>query len=178
MAEVRAAIRYAKAIIGLAEDQKATDAVNDDMKTIVKTLAENSELRSLLVNPVIKSEIKRASLKAIFSKVQNVTEGAIDVLIQNKRIDTLGAVAEKYIFLYDQLRGKEVAVVTTAVPLSGALEKKVLAKVKELTGNDVQIENKVDKDIIGGFILRLGDLQYNASIANKLSNLKRDFINN
>jgi len=172
MAGARAAIRYAKAIIGLAQDQKATDTVNDDMKTIVKTIAENGDLKSLLGSPIIKAEIKKASLKEIFSKSHSVTEGAIDVLIQNKRIDILGAVAENYISLYDQLKGKEIALVTTAVPLNGALEKKVLAKVKELTGNDVKIENKIDESIIGGFILRVGDLQYNASIANKLSNLK------
>jgi len=121
MAGARAAIRYAKAIIGLAEDQKATDAVNDDMKVIATTLAGHEELRSLLNSPVIKSEVKKASLKAIFLKTNAITEGAIDTLIQNKRIDILGEVAEKYVFLYDQLKGKEIALVTTAVPLSGSL---------------------------------------------------------
>jgi F-type H+-transporting ATPase subunit delta len=72
----------------------------------------------------------------------------------------------------------EVATVTTAVPLTKELEAKVLAKVKELTGNDVSLENKIDENIIGGFILRVGDLQYNASIANKLNTLKREFTNN
>jgi F-type H+-transporting ATPase subunit delta len=72
----------------------------------------------------------------------------------------------------------EVATVTTAVPLTKELEAKVLAKIKELTGNDVSLENKIDESIIGGFILRVGDLQYNASIANKLNTLKREFTNN
>ncbi|NER13219.1 ATP synthase F1 subunit delta [Leptobacterium flavescens] len=178
MAGTRAAIRYAKAVLSLAQDQKVTDAVNDDMKSIAKSFAENEDLRAILQSPVIKSADKRASLKETFSNTHNITEGLLNILVDNKRIGILGAVAEKYSFLYDQLNGKEVAYVTTAVPLSGELEKKVLAKVKDLTGNEVSIENKIDESIIGGFILRVGDLQYNASIANKLSSLKREFINN
>ena len=57
------------------------------------------------------------------------------------------------------------------------LETKILAKVSELTGNKVSIENKIDENIIGGFVLRVGDLQYDASIANKLNSLKREFTN-
>ena len=68
--------------------------------------------------------------------------------------------------------------VTTAVPLTDDLNAKVLAKVKELTGKEAVIENKVDESILGGFILRVGDMQYNASIANKLNNLKRTFSQN
>ena len=75
------------------------------------------------------------------------------------------------------MKGKDIAHVTTAVPLTADLEKKILAKVTELTGNKVSIENKIDESIIGGFVLRVGDLQYDASIANKLSSLKREFTN-
>ena len=66
--------------------------------------------------------------------------------------------------------------VTTAIPLTDDLKSKVLAKAKELTGKDVTIKNIVEASIIGGFILRIGDIQYNASIANKLNKLKREFI--
>ena len=58
------------------------------------------------------------------------------------------------------------------------LEIKVMAKIKELTSKSVELENIVDEDIIGGFILRVGDIQYNASIANKLNKLKREFTLN
>ena len=177
MAGSRAALRYAKAVLGLAQDNKAVDAIHSDMNLIVEGITASDDLQALIQSPVIKSEIKKASLKEVFSKIHSISEGLIDILIENRRINILKEVAEKYFLLYDELKGKEVAVVTTAVPLNGALEKKVLAKVKELTGNDVSIENKIDESIVGGFILRVGDLQYNASIANKLSNLKREFIN-
>lgn len=175
MGGTRAAIRYAKAVIELAKEKKAIDAVNEDMKSIVATFEQSNDLISFLQNPVIKSETKKASLKEVFSKINPVSEGLIDILIENKRINLIEEVAKNYVSLYDQLKGEQVAIVTTALPLDASLEKKVQAKVKELTGKAASIENKVDESIIGGFILRIGDLQYNASIANKLSNLKREF---
>ena len=89
----------------------------------------------------------------------------------------LNEVALKYVILNEQLKGQDVAVVTTVVPLTKDLEKKVLAQVTKITGNKVTIENKIDESIIGGFVLRVGDLQFDASIANKLNNLKREFTN-
>ncbi len=169
----RAAIRYAKATLSLAQDQNVAEAVDADMKRILNTLTAHEELQQVLHSPILKSDHKTEALKEIFSENHQITRGLLNLLSENKRISLLGEVAQKYIALYDQLKGKEIAVVTTAVPLNKELEKKILVKVKELTGNSVTIDNKIDESIIGGFILRVGDLQYNASIANKLNNLKR-----
>lgn len=178
MKGTRAGERYAKAVLDLAQEQKVLDVVSADMKDIFNTINGSDELKDLLQSPVIKLSDKRAVLKEIFSGVHAVSTGLIDVLVDNNRVGLLKIIAEKYIILHDKLRGEELAIVTTAVPLSEELEKKVLAKVKELTGNNATIENKIDESIIGGFILRVGDLQYNASIANQLNNLKRDLHNN
>ncbi|WP_111683160.1 ATP synthase F1 subunit delta [Winogradskyella tangerina] len=178
MAESRAAIRYAKAVLSLASDNKVAEVVNTDMKQIVSVIAENSDLGAMLQSPVIRSSDKKAVLTSVFSGVNAATSSLIDTLIANKRIALLGDVASKYIQLYDQLRDTQVAKVTSAAPLTEALEKKILAKVKELTGKTTEIENTVDESILGGFILRVGDLQYDASIANKLNKLKREFTLN
>lgn len=178
MAGSRAAIRYAKAILGLAQDQKAGAAVAKDMDTIVKTVAESKDLRLMLNSPIVKAEVKKAALQEIFTGMHAISQGLIDVLVSNKRVDLLDNVAEQYAILFDLSQGKEKAVVTTAIPLTDDLKEKVLAKVKDLTGNQVTIENKIDESIIGGFILRVGDLQYNASIANQLNSLKRTFSQN
>jgi F-type H+-transporting ATPase subunit delta len=83
---------------------------------------------------------------------------------------------KNYIDLYNEAQGVKVVEVTTAVSLTEALSEKVLAKVKELTGSDkVTLKSTIDESIIGGFILRIGDLQYNASIANNLAKIKREF---
>lgn len=178
MAGARAAIRYAKALLSLASDQKAADAVNTDMKLIANTIAESNELNDMLQSPVIPSSTKKAVLLEVFKKSNKTTLGLIDTLISNNRIDVLGHVASKFNQLFDESKGVEVATVTTAIALTGALEKKVLAKAKELTGKNVEVENIIDESILGGFILRIGDVQYNASVANQLNKLKREFTLN
>ena len=78
----------------------------------------------------------------------------------------------------DRSKGLQAATVITAVAITPELETKVLAKVTELTGStQVDLENIVDESIIGGFVLRVGDTQYNASIASQLGKLKREFSN-
>lgn len=175
MSGARAAIRYAKAALSLAADQKSADIVNADMKLISSTIAESKELSDTLQSPVLGSSIKKAVLLEAFNKANKTTLGLIDALITNKRIDLLAQVATKYIQLYDASNGVENATVTTAVALTSDLEKKMLSKAKELTGKKVELKNIVDESILGGFILRVGDLQYNASVANQLNKLKKEF---
>ena len=178
MSGSRAAIRYAKAVLSLATDQKSADAVNSDMKLITSTIAQSEDLNQMLQSPVVKSSDKKAILIAVFKNANVATTNLIDTLITNKRLALLNDVAASYTQLYDHLRGTQVATVTTAVPLTEALKTKVLAKVKELTGKDAEVTNVIDESILGGFVLRVGDIQYNASIANKLDKLKREFTIN
>lgn len=177
MSESRAAIRYAKATLDYAVEKKAADKVDADMRKVAETISGNAELQQLLASPVVKNEVKKNSLAAIFKGSNDITLGLINTLADNKRIGLLHEVALKYIIQFEKMKGEEVAVVTTAVPLTAALEKQVLAKVKELTGSKVALENKIDESIVGGFVLRIGDLQYDASVANKLNTLKREFTN-
>ncbi len=177
MSNSRAAIRYAKAILDLAVDTKATDKVEKDMRNIVATISGSAELKNMLASPVINAAVKKATLLEVFKGSDTMTQGLIGILIENRRVGLLNEVAEKYIILNEQLKGKDLAYVTTAVPLSTELEKQILNKVMALTGKKVTIENKIDESIVGGFVLRVGDLQYDASISNKLSNLKREFTN-
>ncbi|MGS2725655.1 ATP synthase F1 subunit delta [Psychroserpens sp. BH13MA-6] len=178
MAGARAAIRYAKAVLSLASDQNAAEVVNVDMKSIASTIAGSKDLSDMLQSPVVRSSEKKAVLLEVFKGAQPITLNLIDTLIDNKRLALLNDVATSYMRLYDELKDTQIAKVTTAVPLTDELRVKVLAKVKELTGKDVEVESIIDESILGGFILRVGDIQYNASVANKLNKLKREFTLN
>jgi F-type H+-transporting ATPase subunit delta len=177
MSESRAAIRYAKATLDLAKDKKALDFLEDDIRSIVQTVKDSAELVDFLNSPVIKNSDKQKVLLEVFKGSNQITVGLLNALIDNKRIGLLQEVAEKYLILNEDLKGQGVAFVTTAIPLTADLEKKILQKVLELTGKKVEVKNTIDEKILGGFILRVGDLQYDASIASKLSNLKREFTN-
>ncbi len=178
MSGSRAALRYAKAILSFSLEQNKEVEVNNDMLLVANTIDENTDLQLLLNSPILKSDLKKAALKEVFStKISSLSFGVIDLLIENKRLPILKDVAKKYTYLFDALKGIEVAKVTSAIPLTAALQKQVLSKVKEITGKEATIENVINPDIIGGFILRIGDVQYDASVANKLQVLKRQFEN-
>ncbi|MGG7034868.1 MAG: ATP synthase F1 subunit delta [Flavobacterium sp.] len=177
MASTRAAIRYAKAILEMADSIGVTKEVSSDMTLIGSTVNSNEELNTFIQNPTIKVEDKESALQAIFTDINGVTKGLFRLLLENKRFEILATITEEYNKLFDQMNGVEVAIVTTASPMSAELEAKVMAKIKEFSDKSITIENIIDESIIGGFILRIGDMQFNASIINRLQVLKRELSN-
>ena len=128
-------------------------------------------------NPLINTETKKDVISEVFASVNPVTQSLFHLLLENKRFEILAAISLEYNNLFDVMNGVEVASVTTAIPMDSALEAKVLAKIATFSDKKVTIENTVDASIIGGFILRIGDKQYNASVANRLHVLKRELSN-
>ncbi|HEX9150799.1 ATP synthase F1 subunit delta [Flavobacterium sp. ZS1P14] len=177
MASTRAAIRYAKAILDMADSIGVANEVGNDMTLIASTINGNQELNTFIENPTIKVEVKENALLEVFADVNGVTKGLFHLLFENKRFEILEAIALEYNKLFDEMNGIEVAKVTTAFPLDVDLKAKVLAKIETLSDKKITIENIVDASIIGGFILRIGDKQYNASVANRLQVLKRELSN-
>lgn len=171
----RAALRYAKAVLSLAKDQNQTEVLNGEMKLVLSTLSSNPELVQALKSPTIGSGTKRKVLDEVFKSTGEITHNLFGLLLENKRIDLLDEVAKKYTILYNELNNIRVATVTTAVELTPEMEQKVMAKVQELTGGNASLISKINPEILGGFILRIGDLQYDASVSGNLNRLKREF---
>ena len=178
MAGTRAAIRYAKAVLSLASDNKQAAVVQADMALISQTIANNASLEAVLKSPVVKLSEKADVLKAIFSSVSEESKSLFNTLVTNKRVDILSQIATQFGILYDIENNKENAFVTTAIPMTSEIEAKVMAKLKTLTTKEVTLNNSVDETILGGFILRVGDQQYDASVSNQLNTLKRKFTIN
>ena len=177
MSGTRAAIRYAKAILDIASENKSLDAVNQDMILIGSTIRSNKELNDLVVNPTVSVLDKNQALQEIFKQSNPITQQLFRLLADNNRFGILEAITEQYNMLFNEVNGIELAQVTTAFPMTPELEKKVLAKITAFSNKKVIITNVVDESIIGGFILRIKDQQYNASIAQKLHKLSRELSN-
>tara|TARA_B110000003_G_C16474123_1_gene466877 strand:+ start:266 stop:823 length:558 start_codon:yes stop_codon:yes gene_type:complete len=178
MKDGRPALRYAKAILSLAKEQSVESEVNIDMQLIVVTISKNIDLEIMLNSPVIKSSDKKKALTTLFSdKIHVISLGVFDLLQENKRMNMLLSIAKQYSIIYDFSKRIQVAKVTTAVSLTKELETKVMAKIVSLTGNKASLENSVNPSILGGFILRIGDVQYDASISNHLKELRKEFDN-
>ena len=178
MSSTRAAIRYAKAILEIADSKNVTSEVSADMALIASTIQSNSELSSFIQNPLVKTDAKKDVVSEVFASVNPVTQSIFQLLLENKRFEILDSIAVEYNKLFDIMIGVEVAKVTTAVPMDAELEAKVSAKIASISSSKkITIENIVDPAILGGFILKIGDKQYNASIADRLQVLKRELSN-
>src|SRR5690625_3381 len=174
----RAAYRYAKALMETATENQQMTQVEADMRLINQSISESKEFENFLKSPVINKEVKLSTLKSIFDSVNEISSRLFNVLIENKRIDLLPQISRAIIELVDQANNVVSAEVTTATPLTPEMEEKVLDKVKELTGNQASLIKKVDEKLLGGFLLTIGDLQYDASIAGKFKSLKNTFKQN
>jgi len=174
----RAANRYAKALLDLAFEENQEEVVFKDMQLVAQTISENEELHLLLESPIFKITEKKEALLSIFEeKISSLSSKLIGLLETNKRMSLLQLIAVQYSVLYNEKKQFVEASVTTAFPIDDKMKALILVKAQELSnGKEVQLTNKVDESIIGGFILRVGDVQIDASVLNKLGNLKRELI--
>lgn len=172
MKGTRAALRYAKAILAYAQENNSSGAVAKDMHKLAALLGENDALQAALENPLLAVEKKLNVVKALFPKASESSVKLFSLLADNNRLSILGETGKQYLDLYTKNQGEVKAIVTSAVPLSSALEKEVLEKAKNFSQQKVHIENKIDPNIMGGFILKIGDMQYDASVVHQLKAIK------
>jgi F-type H+-transporting ATPase subunit delta len=174
----KSARRYAKALLSFAIEQKELETVATEMKLIADTCATSSDLVMLLKSPVVKTEKKRTILKKVFAgKVGATTLKFFELVTKKKREDQLPEMANAFQQIFREHQGIVTAEIITAVPLTEEGRKTALAFITNLY-DKVELTEKVDKDLIGGFIIRVGDKQYDESVARKLNNLKREFSKN
>jgi F-type H+-transporting ATPase subunit delta len=176
MQGTRVAARYAKSFIDLALEQGVLEKAYDDMKMVAGVCKTNTDFINFLKSPIIKTDKKQEVLQSIFGgKVNKVTDAYIQLITAKKREIYLAEIAEEFINQYNHKKQILKAVVTTASGIDDATRKQVLSLIKGAGNSEVVLEEKINKDIIGGFIIRVGDKQIDASIARKLNNLKRNF---
>jgi F-type H+-transporting ATPase subunit delta len=170
------ASRYAKALVDLAVEQKQLDAVYKDMALIKQSIHASRELQLFLKSPVVKPTKKVEVLKAIFfSHINKLTNGYLVLVVNKKRSSILEEIADSFIEQYREHNHITTAVITSAVKLDDAVRKKALSIVKEISNGEVELVEKVNPELIGGFILRVGDKQVDSSVSRQLNDLKKNF---
>ncbi len=173
MSEFRVATRYAKSLLDLAQEQRLLPAVEADMRLFDQTLKASRDLQLLLQNPIVKSDKKLAVLKAIFSgKVTDLTMKFFLLLTSKARESALGEVATEFLSQHRVLHNVQQATVTSAAPLTAAQRTELQTKLTAQTGQTIELLEKVDAALIGGFVLRIGDRQIDDSVATRLNRLR------
>jgi len=178
MADYRVAVRYAKSLLELAQEQGVEDKVLDDIKLMKQVLEENRELYHTIHKPIVAHRVKLSILKKIFTgKIQDLTLRFFELLTNKKREDHIYEITRQFVELYRIEKGIASASVTTAVALPASIKKELIKLSQKISDRStVELEEYVDPDIIGGFILKVEDKQIDESVETQLSELKKELI--
>jgi F-type H+-transporting ATPase subunit delta len=180
MHHTKSGLRYAKSIFKLAIERNELETVSSDMHLLNKTISENRELEKLLESPIIRSDKKGEILHQIFdSKLGTTVRAFLDLLLKKRREMHIPQIARHFVILFLENNNIEEATLVTAVPIDDSFRKKINELIlKNSINQSVELEEKVDPNLIGGFILRFGDKQFDASVSSEIENLRREFEKN
>tara|TARA_Y100001970_G_scaffold10556_1_gene12453 strand:+ start:874 stop:1431 length:558 start_codon:yes stop_codon:yes gene_type:complete len=166
--------RYGSALYDLASEKKCIDEILNDLDVIEKVMKESSELRHVIKSPLVNSEEKLNILLKIFAGLSfnSLTTTFLKVLDNNKRISNILSIILQFKKINSEKRGDIAANVTSANELSEDEKNNITNQLKNTLGQKLSLNFNVDKEIIGGLIVKVGSKMIDTSIANKINKLK------
>jgi len=177
MADFRILHRYATSLLETTLEKNNLDVITSDIKLLVETLDENRQLQLALESPVIKPETKLSILKEIFeTKVSKDSMDFIEFIVTKRREDLLGSIGKRFLELRDEHLGIANVDVSTAVQFSDEQKRVLETKLEKILDKKVRLNFKTDVNIVGGFIAKVNDTLYDASIIHQLELLKKQFL--
>ncbi|MDD3771299.1 MAG: ATP synthase F1 subunit delta [Weeksellaceae bacterium] len=177
MVGFRAAKRYAKGLMQFATEIGKSSEINQEMIDLKNSIQNSRELAQFLSSPVLDSRRKNEIAKELFKNFSPATQNFIKLVIGQRREGLLRQIATQFNALYDYSNNIRTAEVISASELNDELIQEILNKAKAKMGENYsyKIENKVNPDLIGGFILRVGDKQIDSTVRASLNKLKKEF---
>lgn len=180
MQNLRLAARYAKSLLDLAVESNSLDATLADMQMLESLCRMSREFTAMLASPVIKGDKKMAIISAVVKdSFSDLTKRFINLLVSKNRELNLPEIATSFISQYNELKHIKTVNVSTAVAMDDKTRNMIKAKVAEyMPGDTIQLKEKVDADLIGGFVLELDGRLYDASVKKRLSDIKATVVDN
>lgn len=164
---------YAQALLSLAQSKNLTEDFGTDARTFLSFFTVNKELEIYLGNPFIQAENKKSLLKQVLGEgVSPYLRNFLLLLVDRRRISFLEPILQQYLVLLRQLNQTVLAEVTSAVALTEAQQQAITEKVIAITkARQVEIQTKIDSELIGGVIIKVGSQVIDASIRGQLRRL-------
>lgn len=176
MNESQIAVRYAKALFSLAEEQSRLTIIRNDIE-ILYQFCQVEEFVFMLEHPTIKSSEKKQILLQIFEvRLTKTSLDFLNVLIQNKRENYLKDIVRNFLDLYRKQTGIKKATLTTAETIDSNLSSRIKYWIKTEFKTQIDLEENIDEKLIGGFVLRIDDLQIDASVRYQLKKIKQNLL--
>ena len=174
-----AAMRYARALLEVSQQQAKPKRIDQELEAFQELLGRHATLRAVLVNPAVAPARKRglvADLLTHAGGVSDVTSRLLALLADRNRLMLLGEILEAYRSRLMDLRGVVRAQLTTAEPLAPNRAEEIRERLASAMGKEVTIETKVDATVIGGAVTQIGSTVYDGSVARHLERLKQRFL--
>lgn len=176
MRQIRLAARYARALFDFADEKQAREAVFADMQTMISTCSQSHDFQLMLHSPVIKADKKNNVMKALFAnRFHPVSMAYLTLITRKRREDILDEIALQYVNLYRSWKGIKVATLQTPVEIDEDQKARFVKLLKDQYKAEIELETIVKPQLLGGFVLEMEGLQYDASIHNKIKKLTREF---
>jgi F-type H+-transporting ATPase subunit delta len=173
------ASRYAKSLIDLAIESKNLEEVKNDMRLINDVCSQNHDFVTLLNSPVVKTDKKLAIFKAIFDgKISKTTSAFLNLIASKRRESYIEDIAKAFDLQYKAYKNITTVTVQSAVKLDDGLRKQILALVNKTVSGEIELVEKTDASLIGGFVLTINDSQVDQSVKRKLNDLRKTFSGN
>jgi F-type H+-transporting ATPase subunit delta len=176
MNDSKISVRYSRALFQSAIGKKSLDKVNKDM-ILISEVCKNTETKELLNSPIIVPSKKSAIFHKIFEgNVEEITLSLLDLVVKNGRESYIPSIARTFIHETMKYKGITKSVLTTAIEVNASVKKQINDLISEVFNTKVELEENIDTEIIGGFVLRVDDNYIDASIRNKLRKVKKELI--
>ena len=177
MADFRVLHRYAVSLLETAIEKKNLDVITTDMQLLVDTFKQSRQLELMLESPVIRPELKLKILKEIFGKkISKESIDFIEFVISKQRESLLQSIGNRFLELRDEHLGIANVIVTATSEFTNEQKNVLKSRLEKILNKKVRLNFKIDLDLVGGFIAKVGDTLYDASIKHQLELLKKQFL--
>lgn len=178
MNDGKISVRYSKALFESALEKKLLDKVYQDM-IFISDICKVPEMKEFLESPIITPTKKIDVLQKILAKnIEKITFSLIEIVVKNGRENFLPAIARVFIHETKEYKGITESVLTTSIKVDPKIRQQIVDFISGIFKTKVELDEVVDKDIVGGFILRIEDHYIDASVRNKLRNIEKELKGN
>ena len=169
----KVAVPYAEALLDLAQSNDSLKETTNDMNFVSQILADSSDLKKFLGNPLITKDAKKNTVKDIFGEqIDASTLKFLWLLVERGRIEVLESIAQRFLELSFKQESIEIAKITSSIQLSSQQQKDISEKLKVLTrAKQIKLALKVDPSLIGGFTIEIGSKMIDTTIRGQLKQI-------
>ena len=165
---------YSRTLFEVAKEHGNLDRIRDELAVFADALAQNRDLAVFFFSPYFSTQEKEDGLARVVVDADPTFVNFLQVLLENHRLPLIHRIRRQVDVLWDHENKRLPVEVTSAVALDRSVVEALEARIREQTGQNVQLESKVDPDILGGIVLRVGNSILDASVRNRLEQLRRE----